>query len=151
MSRSAQADILLELVELCRDLAQDVKQQLNYYRASVYKHESAGFIAKKIEQMRTIAALLDDEWMLEPFKDYEATVTDGNSRAIQGECAFSHRVTTLLASVDDQLASLTRKVPSIAAAAKNPTEFARIVRERRRELLAICRQGSRQWSFFHTL
>jgi hypothetical protein len=141
----------MELVDLTRDLIQDAKHQLTYYRASVYKIESAGHITKRIEQMKVVARLFGDDWMLEPFKDYAATVSAGNSMFTPGECSFSHRVTTLLVSLEAQLVDITRNLHKLGSTGPGVAEFTKNVQEHRGELLAMCQQGSRQWAFFHTL
>ena len=50
MSRYDRRDIMMELIELSRDLKTEIMQQLNYYRASVYKNETAAVVERKIEQ-----------------------------------------------------------------------------------------------------
>ena len=44
MSRTNPEDILMELIELCKDLKSEIMQQLNYYKASVYKNEMGELI-----------------------------------------------------------------------------------------------------------
>jgi len=151
MSRIAQADILMELVELSRDVAQDLTQQLSYYRASVYKEESATDIAAKIDQLRMIATLFGDPWELEPFRDYEAMIAGQVAAVYPGECLFSRRVSTLLSAIDDHLNELCQKMPRQTIDTKGQQDLTDKVKKHRRELLAICRQGSRQWAFFQTL
>ena len=51
MSRLRHLDILVELIELCHERMSEVRQQLIYYRASVYKQETSTQIAGKVEQL----------------------------------------------------------------------------------------------------
>lgn len=146
MSRD-RMDIVVELVELSREIMADIKHQLNYYRASVYKHETADQIRDLIDHLRTIAALMGSELLIEPFRDYDATVANGNMKIIPGECVFSARVTSLLGSVDEQLDPFVAQVASSA----DGSDLKGSVQKNRHKLLKMCRQGTRQWSFFRTL
>lgn len=148
MPHFRQTDILIELVELCREQMTQVRQQLTYYRASVYKTEMAATINGDIGQLQLVGKLLADDALLESFSDYEAMAKD--QQFVPGECSFSRRVSLLLGSIDSHLARLGRELPSRPLAGDEDA-FAEAVRSRRGELLALCRFGSRQWAFFEAL
>ena len=145
MSRWGSTDIVIELVELCREISSGIKQQLPYYRASVYKHETAAQINTKIDHLRTVVALLGDENLLDHFLDYTATVANGNTVIAPGECFFSSRVSVLIQTLENNLDTV------ISRAKEPPPALSRNVKSQRRELMAMCRHGSRQWDFFKTL
>ncbi len=150
MSRFGHADILLELVDLCREISGEIEHQLGYYRASVYKQETSGIIKKKIEHLRLVANLIGCDHLAEIFHDHDAVIAAGALHYVPGECSFSARTTGLLKSMNDQLESLTKQH---GAAHDNaaPTALARKVQQHRNQLLSLCRHGSRQWSFFQTV
>jgi hypothetical protein len=147
MSRTNQVDILVELMELSREVMADIMHQLNYYRASVYKNETAQVIKDRISNLRLIVSLVDGDILLEPFEDYDATVSNGNIKAVPGECVFSGRVTTLLNSLSEQL----EKFSAPDQKSLGNKSFATEVHKHRRQILSLCRHGSRQWSFFSSL
>jgi hypothetical protein len=152
MSRLRHVDILVEMNELCHDLMTEIRQQLAYYRASVYKDETAGVINKKVDQLRLVASLFGDELLLEPVRDYEAMAKAGAMSYVPGECSLSKRIGVLLTGVETQLARLSQELSSRGTALQlNDKDFARALQKHRQQLLALCRHGSRQWAFFQAL
>jgi hypothetical protein len=149
MSRYDRRDIMMELIELSRDIKAEIMQQLNYYRASVYKNETAVIVERKIEQLQLVAELIGDDELQDAFRDYEAMKRGGLMMAAPGECLLSLRTTNLMGATDRIFAELINRHP-----ANNPQDtlqFSRNIQKHRRLLLSLCRQGSRQWSFFSTL
>ena len=150
MSRLQHADILLELVDLIEEVSGDLRQQLVYYRASVYKDETAANIRRKVDQLRVLARVMGEEQFSEALCDYDAMDVHAAQQIAPGECSFSTRVTTLLGAlatfVAEQKSSLGQLHHASAAAG-----LASALNKHRRELLAICRHGSRQWSLFHSI
>lgn len=151
VSRMRLCDILCELIELGRERIQDVRQQLVYYRASVYKTETAALIDDRIDQLRLLSKLLNDDGLSETLRDYDAMRAVGSLGAAPGECSFSKRVTVLLASAGDRLERLDHQIGSRNASNDGDQSFAEVVRQHRTQLLALCRHGSRQWAFFQEL
>lgn len=152
MSRFRQADILVELLELSRDRIDGVRQQLTYYRASVYKDETGQHINAKIEELRLIGGLLGDLLTAEAFRDFDVMSKAGVMNYIPGECSLSKRVGNLLTALDQHLDRLQRLcVTRQGGAVGNEQEFAAAIRRHRNELLALCPHGSRQWTFFQSL
>jgi hypothetical protein len=154
MSGFRHADIFVELNELCHDLMNDIRQQLAYYRVSVYKTETGAIITKKIEQLRLVTSLFADPELSEPIKDYDAMVAAGISAYVPGECSLSNRVTCLLQSLEGHLEQFTSQLRTGTPETLQlvpPRELAKSVQKHRRQLLALCRHGSRQWAFFQSL
>ncbi len=149
MSRYDRRDIMMELIELSRDMKTEIMQQLNYYRASVYKNETAAIVERKIEQLQLIADLIGDDELLDAFRDYEATKRGGLMMAAPGECLLSLRVMNLMTATDRIFVDLMNRHP--ASTPQDTLQFSRNIQKHRRQLLSLCRQGSRQWSFFSTL
>lgn len=152
MSRLRHVDILVEMRELCHDLMTEIRQQLAYYRASVYKDEAAGVINKKVDQLKLVASLFGDELLLEPVRDYEAMAKAGAMNYVPGECSLSKRVGSLLSGLESQLSRINQELSSRGTALQlNDKDFARALQKHRQQLLALCRYGSRQWAFFQAL
>lgn len=149
MSRLRHLDILVELIELCHERMGDVRQQLIYYRASVYKQETSTQIAGKVEQLRLVARLFGDLMVQEAFSDYETSST-GAINLAPGECPFSLRVTTLLLTLEHHMIRIGQETLSRNASPEIEAALTTAVKEHRTQLLALCREGSRQWAFFQS-
>lgn len=143
--------VATELIELFRDVANEIRLQLEYYRASVYKNESADIIRTKIAQLKIIGQVLCSAALIECFLDYEATVINGNQRVSPGECLFSSRISALLSTLTQIISEFESKPAHQNIVDVSPKEFAKLVQRHRRQLLSMCRQGSDHWSFFNHL
>jgi len=149
MSRYEHRDIMMELIELSRDIKAEIMQQLNYYRASVYKNETAAVVENKIEQLQLVAHLIGDDELKDAFRDYEATKRNGLMMASPGECLLSLRTMNLMQATDRIFADLIHRHP--VDNSQETLQFSRNVQKHRGQLLSLCQQGSRQWAFFSTL
>ena len=147
MSRTRQADILVELTELCQELSQEISHQLVYYRASVYKDETSHIVQTKVNQLRTISKLLNEEMLSEVFADFDALTANAHLHYVPGECSYSNRISHLLKSFEQALAEIRQ----VAKWNRGNAQLTKNVQKHRRQLLSICRQGSRQWTFFKSL
>lgn len=148
MSRYEHHDIMMELIELCREQKSDILQQLNYYRASVYKSETAAIIERKIGEMQLCASLIGDELLCDAFRDYDATRKNSHLLVAPGECLLSTRVLNLFKACDKILGAQSGQLQQ-----RSPIErqqLSRKVEKHRGQLLSMCRQGSRPWAFFST-
>ncbi len=143
-------DIMMELLELGRDTIDEIKHQLTYYRASVYKHETAQQISDRIDQLYVVAEIVNDEMILDLFRDFEATAGNGNVKAIPGECVFSGRITTLTQGLLEQFTLFESRMRSMQHDHQSK-ELSRVLQKNRHKILQMCRQGTRQWAFFHSL
>lgn len=149
MSRN-RLDIMMELLELGRDVIDEIKHQLVYYRASVYKHETAKQISDRIIQLHTVAEIISDEMILDLFRDFEATAGNGNMKSIPGECAFSSRITTLTQGLIEQFTQFESNMRSTQNDSQD-RELSRVLEKNKHKLIGMCRQGTRQWAFFRSL
>ena len=139
----ARTDIAFELLELCETLLVNIEQQLLYYRASVYKDETACSVDVEITRLQNVLEMFNNDALLEPLADYRALQTH-NLKLSPGECSFSRKVDILVAVTREQL-RLYRH------ATHYEIDFSRQIQQNRQQLLSLCRQGSRQWSFFRSL
>ena len=147
MARFDTYDIAQELVDLCLDIHSDVIQQLNYYRASVYKEETSKTIDHKLHQLKMVVDLLGCEDASDYFLDFEASRGNGNVLVPPGECLLSLRISSLFKSLEEAYSNLTR----IQHKHFQTQKFAQNLQRNRRKLAALCPQGSRKRSFFETL
>lgn len=137
-------DMVLELFDLAKEIIDDLKYQLTYYRASVYKHETAQVIEQRILHLRTITSLLGDDGLAEPFRDYDATFAmDGNG--LHDDCVLSLRVTQLLQGLLDHMTVLQQEPLKITR------DVSRSIFKQRHKILKMCREGTPRWDFFRTL
>jgi hypothetical protein len=148
MSRMSRSDIILELAELSKEVSGEIGQQLTYYRVSVYKNETAALIKDRIDNLKVIASLFCDEMILEPFSDYDATVSNGNVYTAPGECAFSARVGSLLKAFSEAMEKVQNGCHQDG---QNDKSLASGIQKHRRKILSLCKQGTRQWAFFNSL
>ncbi len=138
------------MIDLCQERMTEVRQQLVYYRASVYKTETSRQIADRIDQLRLVGDIFGDVMVQEAFQDYEAMASAGAMTYVPGECSFSTRVTSLLSSLDRQLNRLNVQLANRSLPVSEEV-LADAVVKHRTQLLALCHQGSRQWTFFQSL
>ena len=138
-----QTDTVFELLELCDNLLVNIEQQLLYCRASVYKNETAHAIEDKIAKLQNVLKMFNNNALLEPLTNYRALQLH-NLELAPGECSFTRKITTLVNAVRMQLRCYQTSMPAA-------TDFNQQIRQNRQQLLSLCRQGSRQWSFFRSL
>jgi hypothetical protein len=155
MSRFRHTDILVELIDLSHDRMNEIRSQLGYYRASVYKHETANQIEERIDHLRFISTLFGDDAVTEAFDDFDAVKLANLGASgmdyVPGDCSFSRRVTMLLATLDRDLGRLQRATFNQEHLHETAVAFTEGVKKARNQILALCRAGSRQWSFFSAL
>lgn len=138
----AKADIVFELLELCEHLLTSIGQQLLYYRASVYKDETAVAVGKEINRLRHVLELFDDDSLLEPLADHQA-MNQHNLKLAPGECSFSRKTAILIANTRKQLQRYTHS--------KQAHTLTSRIHKQSDSLLSLYPQGSRQWNFFRSL
>ena len=141
--------VATELVGLCREIGVELRQELVYYRASVYKEEAAAAIHLKIGKLRGICELFCEEHLLEPFSDFAAKGQSGQKMPRYGECFFSTRVVAL---IDDLYIGLEGYLASLREGKKDSvTDLTEGVAGQRNTILSLCQHGSRYWDFFTSL
>jgi hypothetical protein len=151
MNRFSHFDVIVELVDLGVELVSDVRQQLAYYRASVYKDETAIQLRERVEHLRCLAALMNEEMFMEPFRDHDAMAARGALEYIPGECTLSTRTSRLLGAMEDQFQNLAARVKDERLPEQYGKSFTMNLKKHRHEIMAMCKYGSRHWSFFQSL
>lgn len=151
MSRFRHMDVLVEMIELSLERLSEIRQRLVYYRASVYKDETVGTINGTIDGLRILGTLLGDDQLVEAFKDYDAMSKAGAMAVVPGECSFSVRVACLMLALDRSLSRMHNDALNRSVALAADTAFEGTIMKHRNQLVALCRAGSRQWTFFQSL
>lgn len=151
MQRFDRYDIIMELIELYHDIKDDIVQQLSYYKASVYKSETAKIINTKIAQLKMLVVLMNESDAIDLFNDFEETKTNGNVKIQQGECLLTLRVMNLLIELDKTFANLRSTLQNNDRKTNESSDFTTQIQRNRRKFMSLCKHGTRQWSFFRTL
>ena len=151
MAKAKNRDILLELTDLMGELLCDIKQEVTYLKASVYKDESAGKIRTKISQLEKIISLIGEESLSEPLLDFAAEAEKGGQAYSQGECPFTKRTLRLIQALELAIRPLKRRYMTTQFFPENERQLISTLQKRRRDILAACKQGSNHWKFFATL
>ena len=85
-------DILAELTEFSLQIISDIRQQLLYYRASVYQAETSEKIQLNIMTLHKLSTFLGCAEALECFADYQATLAPTQVMAMHQGNAFILRL-----------------------------------------------------------
>ena len=151
MARFDHRDIIMELVELAGELMDDVRQQVAYHRVSAYKTETAASVSRAIIRLRLVAEMTGDEAVADAFSDYDALCDNPEPSPVQDDCSFSHRVNHLMVSLGRAMEDLGVRVSSRDLPVEKLQDLPAMVIKRRREIVAVCRAGSRQQLFFQAV
>ena len=151
MARINFIDVLSELVELSTEIMREIRHQLFYYNASVYKNDLAYNIKRKVENLRLVIYLMGQEELREYFLDHDAMLENGCFQAAPGECAFHARTNLLIIGLDAAVKDFDATLKSKYRARFDTTEFSQLLKRHRRDLLAICKNGSRHKAFFQMI
>ncbi len=95
-------ETVYELIDLASEIILNIKQQLAYYKVSVYKNEEASKINDNVEELRQIVDVIQDDRMQEAFMDYEATAEHYEINP-SGESCFYVRTLKLVSVMDEIL------------------------------------------------
>ena len=150
MSQYRATDILFELIELSHERIDEVRCQVAYYRASAYKRETAAIIDAKLAHLERVSGLFGDEMLCESFADFAAVHESSGQNCAPGECLYTQRIGMLLHAIDAHLARLYRALVTHTWSA-DVGELVDAVRTHRQDLLALCSEGSRHWTFFKSI
>lgn len=149
MTRFRVNDIMWELAEFARDLLSETRQLLQYHRASAYKDETSKKINLNLAQTRALFEILSDEILLDLLADIDALESWAGQAAQTGECSLSARANHLIKEAIPVLDQYQKKVARDRGVLREDT--LRIIAERRRALLSVCRQGTRSWALLKSL
>ena len=150
MGRLNQSDIMVELVDLASELIAEIRQRLLYYRASVYKDETARQIRTTVERLRVIADLFGSDGLAEAFRDHDEMLARGVVAYNPGECSFSKRTLHLLAQLESAFGELNRGLKSGFGSQQIAPDFQNRFLAFKGEIASMCRFGSSSWSFFQS-
>jgi hypothetical protein len=142
-------DLVLELVEVCRDIGTDLHKHLSYYRVSAYKVETLKLINVRVDQLRAIFQILGDSDLDDAMADHDAVVDLGGNGLFAGDCSVSSRVGLLLSGMGPALSALVRRFARSQSAVR-PETFETLLRHKQ-TLLHVCPEGSRSFEILRGL
>ncbi len=149
MTRYRTGEVMAELSDLVLELIEEVKTVLVYHRASIYKQETTTKISKYIDSIKSVVVVMDDDTVSEVFADFEAISENCGQNLSPGECKQSWQVSRLVSdlvpAVGEYRKRIQRKMGPIA------NEQLQALMENRRNLLSVCRKGSRSWELLKSL
>lgn len=151
MGRVNHLDVLSELVELSTEIIREIRHHLFYYNASVYKNDLASNIKRKVSNLRLVIEMSAQEDLVECFRDHDAMLENGPMQTAPGECAFAARTSRLVMSLEPALKDIDALLKSKYRAKIDVREMSRRISKRRRDLVNVCKHGSRHRAFFQML
>jgi hypothetical protein len=149
MSGYKTADILWELAEFANELLHESRQILNYHRASVYKDESSIALQKNSSQIRVIFNILGDDMLQEIFSDIDVFTLAEVQKGPPGESLLTLRLGHLIREGLPAIEMFQKRIIKDRRSLDQNRIDALI--ERRRELLSVCKQGSRSWELLKSI
>lgn len=102
-------DILHEYYLLCRESMDYIRSQLNYYRASAYKKETADLIQREIRILKKISSMFSRLELFEIILDFETESGSSNAHQPPGECMYSNRLIRFINRFSDALDQLLKE------------------------------------------
>lgn len=137
-------DVVSEVLDLCRDLISQLRGQLEYYRASVYKDEMLAQIDKRISELGFLLELLPFEESQEVWADYVAVCRHAAQFSSPGFCSYTQRVTQFLDQVEKAITAIYQHGME--------TEWdEQALKKNKNRLASLCLYGSQKWQFFYNL
>lgn len=149
MSKYRMSDVMVELSELGSELLHEIRQELQYHRVSVYKHETAKRINERVGRLKVLAQVLNDELLNEALADFDAMAESAGLYAAPGECTLTTRCGHLLNEAEQILREFQRRASQRRGMVSN--ELLKTIQTHRRALIAVCRQGSRSWELLKNI
>ena len=149
MAQIRYGDVVVELAERCEEIRAELHQHLLFYRASVYKTESAAEINLRVNQLRLLTSILGNDLLQECIADFDAMAQLSAQSAAPGECPLTARVARLTSSMTPILKEIQRRNANKNGAVRD--EMLRVLVENRRALLRHCRPGTRSWELLRSL
>lgn len=169
MSRLRYGDVIVELSDLASDILDDIRQQVAYYRASVYKSEALTIIHRRVDHLAFISRILKDDNLAECVSDYRAAgqhsrglvakntaINQDDEDDVQADeaqftqCSVTVRVMRLLVDATAVIESM-RESARDGSASPHSRQIVSSITRHRRDLLAMSRHGSRAWTFLQSL
>ncbi len=149
MGRLQASDTIFELIEVCNEITGEIRQQLVYFKASVYKDEIAKVIEEKILSLRILSRLIVGKNLNDLFYDYDAKLSQSLVSS-PGECQLSVRVLCLLGNVENELKRANKRFLEKGWDYSNE-EFIEYFSSYRQQILNCCIPGSHCWNLVQTL
>lgn len=150
MNYLRQLDMLVEMLDLCQQLISELRHQLSYFKASVYKHEAQESLNSKIQILGILVGIIGDEVAKELWDDFCSDDLSANCSP-PGECSFSLKLGILLGGLDDALKGFYHQINLKASALESQEKIVESIRINKGKILTVCRSGSKQYSIFQEI
>ena len=147
MRRFQIVDTIIEVVEICHEIIGDIRQQVDYFNASVYKEEIGAGLREKVDTLRVLCSLLGEPAIVDLFQDYDRDAI----HAAPSECSFSVRVARLLVGVESELKRVDNKFLHFSDETEYDPSIIENVKKNRQRLLVSFSPGSRCWNLVQAL
>jgi hypothetical protein len=147
MNYLRQLDMLVEMLDLCQQLIAELRHQLSYFKASVYKHEAQENIDSKIQILGILIGIIGDEVSKDLWEDFCSSKLNSNCSP-PGECSFSLKVGILLGGLDEALNCFYNQITLKATEFESPEKIAESIRVNKSKILTVCNKNSKQYSIF---
>jgi hypothetical protein len=148
--RFSYRDLLIELIDSCFDYVREVRSQLNFYKASVYKEEIARNIKKKTGSLRVLCCEFNSSDLEDFFDEFDSLAKLGGNAKSVVSSSLPERTVRLLQQVEPQLKEIKHGLTT-ARTNKDAPHVVRNLRRKKRILMSACRRGSRPWSLLNLL
>ncbi len=148
--RFSYRDLQVELIDSSFDYIREIRSQLNFYKASVYKDEISRNIKRKTGNLRVLCGEFNCETLNEFFDEFDSlALLVGNAKS-HVSASLPERTTRLLSQLEPRLKEIKHGL-AVATSRKDSSNMVRNLRRKKRILMSACRRGSRPWSLLNLL
>ena len=146
MNDLRQLDILVEILELCQHLIAELRHQLLYFKASVYKNEAQALLDEKLGVLGILIEILGDENSSDLWTAFSSKEPLFSAHTPPGECSFSIKLALLLGGLDEALQKFYSQINLKAEALASPEKITESLRLNKRKILTLCSEQDRKYA-----
>ncbi len=141
-----QTDLAFEIIELASEQLEQFKSEIQFYRASIYKHEVGETIKNRVEGLKMIFGFFNHEQIDHAFEDYFDEL-DCQIMTVEVDAYTSANI-RLASCCQKELQVIQNNIQTKRFVSK---DFSRRVRTARKTLLGLCGEHSSSKIFFANL
>lgn len=146
MKNDNRIEFVHELIDLAAEQLDQLRKEIHFYRASIYKNEMSQKINERVAGLNLIFSLLSEEKSKEHFENYQDEIQFG--RQSPSEDYFSSATLRLASCCQNDLELIKNKTLRKDFESQ---DFTRKVRSARKSLARLCSDDSSSKSFFSNL
>jgi len=148
--RFSYRDLLIELIDSCFGYIREIRSQLNFYQASVYKEEISRNIKKKTGNLRVLCCEFNSQQLEDFFDEFDVLASLGGNAKTHVSASLPERTVRLLQQIEPELKEIKHSL-SAARSRRDSPNTVRNLKRKKRILMSACRRGSRPWSLLNLL